>query len=56
MFETQQSFMTLPRRLILPLLMAAATALSGCAYNADLGRDQLLIVNDDSLAAEGDSR
>ncbi len=45
--------MTLPR-LILPLLMAAAFALGGCAYNADLGRDQLLIVNDNSLAAQGE--
>lgn len=45
--------MTLPR-LILPLLMAAAFALGGCAYNADLGRDQLLIVNDNNLAAEGE--
>lgn len=41
-------------RLILPLLMAAAFALGGCAYNADLGRDQLLIVNDNNLAAEGE--
>jgi predicted Zn-dependent protease len=41
-------------RLILPLLMAAAFALGGCAYNADLGRDQLLIVNDNSLAAQGE--
>jgi predicted Zn-dependent protease len=46
--------MTALRRLTLPLLMAAACAVSGCAYNADLGRDQLLIVNDDSLAAEGE--
>lgn len=42
------------RRLTLPLLIAAATVLSGCAYNADLGRDQLLIVNDDSLQADGE--
>lgn len=41
-------------RLTLPLLMAAACAVSGCAYNADLGRDQLLIVNDDSLVGEGE--
>ncbi len=41
------------RRLTLPLLMAA-TLLGGCAYNADLGRDQLLIVNDDSLVGEGE--
>jgi len=46
--------MALFRRLTLPLLMAAACAVSGCAYNADLGRDQLLIVNDDNLAAEGE--
>jgi len=42
------------RRLTMPLLIAAATVLSGCAYNADLGRDQLLIVNDDSLQADGE--
>ena len=42
------------RRLTLPLLMAAACMVSGCAYNADLGRDQLLIVNDDSLARDGE--
>lgn len=41
-------------RLTLPLLMAVAFAASGCAYNADLGRDQLLIVGDDNLAAEGE--
>ena len=43
-----------PSRLTLPLLLAAATTLGGCAYNADLGRDQLLIVKDDNLAAEGE--
>ena len=37
-----------------PLLLAVACAVSGCAYNADLGRDQLLIVNDDSLARDGE--
>ncbi len=42
------------RRLTLPLFLAAATLLGGCAYNADLGRDQLLIVNDDSLVGEGE--
>lgn len=47
------------RRLTLPLLLTAATALSsvglgGCAYNADLGRDQLLIVKDNDLAAQGE--
>jgi len=42
------------RRLILPLCLAATTALGGCAYNADLGRDQLLIVNDDNLARDGE--
>lgn len=42
------------RRLTAPLLIAAACVLSGCAYNADLGRDQLLIVNDDNLAASSD--
>ncbi|PHY18375.1 M48 family metallopeptidase [Caulobacter sp. BP25] len=42
------------RRLTLPLLLAAACALGGCAYNADLGRDQLLIVNDDNLARDGE--
>ncbi|NQE60987.1 M48 family metallopeptidase [Caulobacter sp. RHG1] len=46
--------MAFPSRLTLPLLMAAACAMSGCAYNADLGRDQLLIVGDDNLAAEGE--
>lgn len=43
-----------PARLTVPLLLAAACAVSGCAYNADLGRDQLLIVNDDSLARDGE--
>ncbi len=38
----------------LPFLAAIALTLSGCAYNADLGRDQLLIVGDDSLAADSD--
>jgi predicted Zn-dependent protease len=47
------------RRFTLPLPLVVASALSavalgGCAYNADLGRDQLLIVNDDSLAAQGE--
>lgn len=42
------------RRLTVPLLLAAACVVSGCAYNADLGRDQLLIVKDDSLAADGE--
>jgi predicted Zn-dependent protease len=42
------------RRLTVPLFMAAATLLGGCAYNADLGRNQLLVVNDDSLAGEGE--
>jgi predicted Zn-dependent protease len=42
------------RRLTLPLLMAAACGLSACAYNADLGRNQLLVVDDDSLAGEGE--
>ncbi|WP_297515346.1 M48 family metallopeptidase [uncultured Caulobacter sp.] len=46
--------MIAPRRLTLPLLTAAAVALGGCAYNADLGRDQLLIVKDDSLARDGE--
>lgn len=44
--------MALLRRATLPLLMA--TVVSGCAYNADLGRDQLLIVGDDNLAADSD--
>lgn len=44
---------TVPLLLAVPLL-AVACALSGCAYNADLGRDQLLIVNDDSLARDGE--
>lgn len=42
------------RRLTVPLFLTAATLLGGCAYNADLGRDQLLIVNDDSLVGEGE--
>ncbi|UAL11552.1 M48 family metallopeptidase [Caulobacter segnis] len=46
--------MAILRRLTLPLLLAAACMVSGCAYNADLGRDQLLIVNDDSLARDGE--
>lgn len=46
--------MVLSRRLILPLLLTAASALAGCAYNADLGREQLLIVGDNGLAAEGE--
>lgn len=46
--------MTSLARRTLPLLLAAATALGGCAYNADLGRDQLLIVNDDNLARDGE--
>jgi len=41
-------------RLTVPLLLAAACVVSGCAYNADLGRDQLLIIKDDSLAADGE--
>lgn len=45
-------------RLRPPLLIAAALVvalpLAGCAYNADLGRDQLLIVNDSGLAAQGE--
>jgi predicted Zn-dependent protease len=45
-------------RLRLPLLIASALVvalpLAGCAYNADLGRDQLLIVNDSGLAAQGE--
>lgn len=39
------------RLLLLPLL---ALGLSACAYNADLGRDQLLIVNDQGLAQAGE--
>jgi len=31
------------------LILAATLLLSGCAYNAELGRNQLLIVNDDAL-------
>ncbi|USQ97114.1 M48 family metallopeptidase [Caulobacter sp. RL271] len=46
--------MAILARLTLPLLLAAACMVSGCAYNADLGRDQLLIVNDDSLARDGE--
>jgi len=46
--------MVVLRRPILPLLLAATTVLGGCAYNADLGRDQLLIVKDENLAADGE--
>ncbi len=45
------------RRSTLPLALVfalSASALSGCAYNADLGRDQLLIVKDENLAADGE--
>lgn len=38
----------------LPLLFLAALGLSACAYNADLGRQQLLIVNDQGLASAGE--
>jgi len=34
--------------------LVLAGPLAGCAYNADLGRDQLLIVNDSGLAAQGE--
>ncbi|ALL12498.1 M48 family metallopeptidase [Caulobacter henricii] len=34
--------------------MILAAPLAGCAYNADLGRDQLLIVQDSGLAAQGE--
>ena len=40
------------RRLVLVPLLAAG--LSACAYNADLGRDQLLIVKDSGLASAGE--
>lgn len=43
--------MTAPSRfLILALGMAAAATLSGCAYNQTLGRDQVLLVSDNSLS------
>ena len=48
------------RRSVFTVLSALALAplltapLAGCAYNADLGRQQMLIVNDTSLAAEGE--
>lgn len=35
-------------------IAAAALALSGCAYNAELGRQQLLIVDDEGLAQASD--
>ncbi len=34
--------------------LVLAAPLAGCAYNADLGRDQLLIVDDSGLAAQGE--
>src|SRR5436190_7493936 len=43
--------MTLQARLLAPICAAAAGAsLCACAYNEALGRDQVLLVSDDSLA------
>ena len=39
---------------IMALAAPLATPLAGCAYNADLGRDQLLIVKDSGLASAGE--
>ena len=41
-------------RPILPLLAVGALVLSACAYNPDLGRDQIAIVNDSSLEKAGE--
>lgn len=44
------------RRSVFAILAALilAAPLAGCAYNADLGRQQLLIVDDSGLAAQGE--
>ena len=43
-----------PKRLgALGATLSAAALLSGCAYNEALGRNQLLLVNDTSLAQSG---
>jgi predicted Zn-dependent protease len=39
---------------LLAAVLAFAAPLAGCAYNADLGRQQMLIVNDSGLAAQGE--
>ncbi|HEX8661672.1 MAG TPA: M48 family peptidase, partial [Brevundimonas sp.] len=36
-------------------LLACSFALGGCAYNETLGRNQLLIVDDSSLAQQSDA-
>jgi len=41
-------------RLVLPAALAALT-LGGCAYNETLGRNQLLIVDDSSMARQADA-
>jgi predicted Zn-dependent protease len=41
-------------RPILPFLVLAALALSACAYNPELGRDQIAIVDDSSLEKAGE--
>tara|TARA_R110002167_G_scaffold9437_3_gene42991 strand:+ start:1060 stop:1797 length:738 start_codon:yes stop_codon:yes gene_type:complete len=42
-------------RLALPAALAAALTLGGCAYNETLGRNQLLIVDDSTLAQQADA-
>ncbi len=43
------------RRTALVALLAAGTALSACAYNEALGRNQFLIVNDAALTQQADA-
>jgi predicted Zn-dependent protease len=42
-------------RLLLASLLAAGTALSACAYNDSLGRNQFLIVDDAALTQQADA-
>ncbi|WP_374516059.1 M48 family metallopeptidase [Brevundimonas sp.] len=43
------------RRTALVALLAAGTALSACAYNETLGRNQFLLVNDSALIQQADA-
>ncbi len=43
------------RRTALAALLAAGTALSACAYNETLGRNQFLLVNDSALIQQADA-
>ena len=43
------------RRTALVALLAAGTALSACAYNETLGRNQFLLVNDSALTQQADA-